>query len=434
MLQFVSGYDGINQRWEEFHAAFDGWREGLIACDASSVQVKLREFAGQFTGITEDARALPRSPGVRGLADLLIGAIEAEEDAIRRLRDSWRPDDPGVFEDVDSVRAASSSVRKQAQDEIKDLQERASPSPRLLIGTYTLAFQQVNSRWDAFHQNYDAFRAQEADLISLEVVDRLSALIGDFRGIVSAIRNLPDPTVARQVSGILAQAAGEEDLALRKLRGTFEKSEVPLDGESFPTESQDGGVGPSGETSGGQFEVIFTPQDPTLFNAFDAQLVTSNALRREAGQLLANIVESTSEGSQAALGLFREQHNLLVQAWDDFHMDYDRWRRTEGGCDRSQAIGALGSFSLRFDNLASDVRELPRATFLRPLGELLVEAAERESQALRLLRNTWRPFDAEVYKVLDRERSSVGRLRRQVAAGIHDLLARYDISAGDRAS
>ena len=52
--------------------------------------------------------------------------------------------------------------------------------------------------------------------------------------------------------------------------------------------------------------------------------------------------------------------------------------------------------------------------FLRPLRELFVEAAELEEEALTALRNTWRPFDSEVYRTVEQERIDTKRLRRQV--------------------
>ena len=125
---------------------------------------------------------------------------------------------------------------------------------------------------------------------------------------------------------------------------------------------------------------------------------------------------------------FTKQYNLLLRAWNQFHNGYDVWRQSEGGCDRPKAIERLGSFTISFGELATAVRDLPRATLLRPLGELLVEAAEREEQSLRDLRNTWRPFDSEVYVALDRERNTAGKLRRQVVAGVQDLLSQYEIS------
>ena len=75
------------------------------------------------------------------------------------------------------------------------------------------------------------------------------------------------------------------------------------------------------------------------------------------------------------------------------------------------------------------MRDLPRATFLRPLGELMVEAAEREESALRELRTSWRPFDPQAFQTLDRQRNTSGKLRRQVALGIAELLESYGIAA-----
>ena len=139
------------------------------------------------------------------------------------------------------------------------------------------------------------------------------------------------------------------------------------------------------------------------------------------------MVRDTSEESEASVDEFATRYGALAGRWDKFHQDYDQWRGTEGGCDRSEVAKALGQFALTFGGLADRVRALPRATFLRPMGELFAEAAEREEEAIRHLRNTWRPFDTEVYQTLDRERSGVKRLRRQVEAGVQDLLGRYDI-------
>ena len=66
-LDFAIGHRTISQDWEQFHADFDGWREGLIVCDASSVEVTFIQFAGRFAAITEAARGLPRDPSVREL-------------------------------------------------------------------------------------------------------------------------------------------------------------------------------------------------------------------------------------------------------------------------------------------------------------------------------------------------------------------------------
>jgi hypothetical protein len=102
---------------------------------------------------------------------------------------------------------------------------------------------------------------------------------------------------------------------------------------------------------------------------------------------------------------------------------------TEGGCDRAEVTAAIGGFALRMGDIAASARQLPKARPLRSLGELTVEAAQREEEALRELRGVWSPFDASVYQGLDREITASGKMRRQVSLGILELLDRYGISA-----
>jgi hypothetical protein len=57
-----------------------------------------------------------------------------------------------------------------------------------------------------------------------------------------------------------------------------------------------------------------------------------------------------------------------------------------------------------------------------------MEAADREEEALRVLRNSWRPFAADVYRALDQERAKAARLRRQADVGVQELLERFELS------
>ena len=182
VLDFAKRHDGIDRDWERLHTDFDKWREGLIACDANTLQATLREFAARFSAVAEEARRLPRSRPVRELADKLIGAIEGEAAALRLLRDNWRPGDPAVFAAMDLERSAASALQKEVQDELTDLQKRTSIASREIVATYSLAFRGLNTEWDKFHGKYDDFRAAEADLTSADTVLRLSELIDDVSG------------------------------------------------------------------------------------------------------------------------------------------------------------------------------------------------------------------------------------------------------------
>ena len=444
VVDFATSHGQIVRDWEDFHVRLDAWRDALTACEPVSVEVALRGFAASIGTLASQAGRLPRSVGVAGLADNLIVATEFEAEAIRRLRDGWRHDDPTVFDGVDLARSAALDLQREAQDALRDLQAKTTDESRARVGFYIRSVDDLNFDWDTFRQNYDSFRAQEPDLSSTEMVAGLSGLVDEFRDIVVTVRDLPADDVTRGVSTILAQAAEAEDLALRNLRGTFRKSEVvgagPVEeapdffggefgfgGETLgPGESFSDPSAPSGQPA---TAAAFAPRDPTLFDAFDTQLARSNSLRREAEQVMADISDETSKDAQAAVGQYSKQSGVLLAEWRQFHSDYDDWRRTEGGCDRLKATGTLAQLTSDFAAITRRPRDVTGGTLLGPLRELLVEAAELEEEGLRDLRNTWRPFDLQVHKTYEGRRSSAARLLRQVAVGLDSLLAQYDIPA-----
>ena len=416
--QFNTGYDAINQEWDQLHQDFDAWRQGLITCDPSAVQASLVRFSGSIAGTTETARSLSRHSSVRGLADQLILAAEQEEEALRLLRDTWKPDlgeeepepeaseqdESSVFEGVAVARSAASAIQKRVADQLSDLQQQTTPAAKNNVDDFDAAVQSASSDWDRFHRNYDSFRTVQGGLTSEEAADRLGDLVNEFTDVVLAIRDLPSTPSTDKTALLLANAVEDEDLALRLLRGAI----------------------PNGEEGNGE---ALATGEPTLFDFFDVEVVDANAARRQARLELASALESVSSDSRNAIEAFVTQYTALNEEWAAFHGDYDGWRSTEGGCNRTKAVQALGGFAIRASELSGDVRDLPRATFLRPLGELMVEAAEREEGALKELRTSWRPFDPQVFQTLDRQRNTSGKLKRQVALGIQELLESYGIAS-----
>jgi len=462
-VAFADGHKAISEDWDKLHGDLDAWRAGLVSCTANAVQSSLGGFAGRFAGITESARALPRPSVVRELADTLIQAAEQEETALRLLRDSWQagtatispassqededsgepqdsnnPTAASLFEGVDLARSGASVLRKQVDDALSDLAEKTTDSSLEEASTFSTLFSSLDTAWDQFHLEYDALRSQLRELSPEGTSARLGLLVDQFRNIANAARGLPSIGATREVAELLAQTAQEEDLALRKLRGTAQdsaqKSEEPsnessgdevdstgegVEGEETGTEANGTGAGSSAGNAG--------TVDGAPFDEFDTQLVTSNSERLVARRLLEQIVEDTSEETEAIVAEFTGQYNLLLRDWDDFHEEYDQWRRTEGGCDRAAAVETLGRFTVAIGKIANDVRNLPAATVLRPMGELLVEAAGREERALRDLGNTWQPHDTGVYATLDQERTAANKLRRQVTVGLQELFERFGI-------
>ena len=485
--EFSRGLDSVNESWDELRVSYDTWQSGLIACDPRSVRTSLNQFDSRFAAIVQSARDLNRASATRDLADRVVLAAETEQQALRSLRaasatssgnaagsgkgpaasdigdsgDAADTEVSGVYaglessnqsgqvpevDQVDKARSSSAAALQEVSDTLADLEERRTGAGRARLKEFTVAFNQVNARWDEFHRQYDAFRADEANLSSTEVVSELSGLISIFSDVVAATRDLPTYNDTQFVAHLMAQTADSEDLVLRSLRATFQKEPQ----ESGPPGEQVGGFGdfgdfrdpaeavdstdigiPVGPVPPKPTEVPptnnseFVAQEPDLFGIFEQELVFANASRRDAKGALDQLKLSLSEDQLKAVAEFSAQLQALMVSWNGFHQDFDAWRADEGGCDRLGAIDALLEIGAGYNDLSAEVSRLPNTLALRPFGELLVEAVRRESSALDDLKNSWRPFDAGIYQRLRQERTAADNQRRQVRVGIQDLLDQY---------
>ena len=490
--EFSRGLDSVNGSWDALRLSYDTWEVGLIACDPRSVRTSLNQFDSRFAAVVRSARNLDRASATRDLADRVVFAAETEQQALRSLlasSDSATSSDTVVafgnglgasdidkkedaadtegsevyvvlepsnqsgqvspVDQVDKVRSYSAGALQEVFDTLADLEERRTDAGRARLMEFTMAFNEVNARWDEFHRQYDSFRADEANLSSAEVVAELSGLISDFSNVVAATRELPTYKDTQNVADLMAQTADSEDLVLRSLRATFQKEPQESD---LPAE-QFGGLGgfedfgsPAESVESADFGVTadpvppkptevpptntpeFVALEPDLFRKFEEELVFANASRRDAKGALDQLNLSLSEDQLNAVAEFSGQLQALMVNWNEFHQDFDAWRADEGGCDRLGAIDALLAIGAGYNDLSAEVSRLPNTMVLRPFGELLVEAVRRESSALDDLKNSWRPFDAGIYQGLRQERTAADNQRRQVGVGIQDLLDQYGVA------
>ena len=410
LVEFAMDHRQIAEEWDELHLAFDAWVAGNLVCEANSLRATLAKFDGDFAQITDLARALPRGADISTLADTLIEAAEGEEEALRQLLTEWQPDREDLFENVAVQHSAAAAAQSAVADALRSLDENTSAITRARLDGFSKALDTLNASWDQFHEDYGVFRFEQAGLTPPDREAQLSQLVAQFGDLVIEVRELPTLSLTRPVVDILVEATEEEALVLRRLRNTFQQ-----------------------EQSGTSPSELDKPPPPSavIFADFDDQITLSNTQRRAASEALADLIASASAKSKAAVQAFSEAYSALLSRWTAFHQEYDSWRGTEGGCSRVRALEALGGFSLRLSALAKEVRALPRLPILQPLGEVLVEAAEREDLSLKSLRTSWRPFDATVYAFFEQERNAASKLRRQVDAGVNELLTQHDITPSD---
>ncbi|MCY4582572.1 MAG: hypothetical protein OXE50_07235 [Chloroflexi bacterium] len=403
---FSEEWQTIVEELDEFQRDFDGWRAGLTSCHGSSVYEALQGFAAGSAGVTAETRELPRTAVTRELADIVIAAAEEEEAAFRRLRDRWQPDNPALFEGVEESRSVAARAQRDAEDMALELREQleaaASPEERAALQDFSDALDAVNDDWLGFHDDYAELQAAAVHLDDFAEIGELDRLVAQFDKIVGAVSDLPSVGVAEGLVETLQATVEAEREALLEVHGKLQENltallegQIQLPHPTGPTGSHLDEMGP-----------VFDESEATL-----KQVIRTTTL----------LLDDDPREKLAEIQNFDEHYAALLLSWDAFHGRYNDWRRTDGGCDRTEVLQSLDRFTLRMGEVGRSVRSLPQSSYLLPMYNLLVEAAEREEGAIRALRNSWRPFTVDAFKVVDQERVTAGRLRRLAAVGLEEL-------------
>ena len=393
---FVNQQQAIDQQWDQIRVDFDQWRAELTSCHPNSVHEALNDFAVAFNDVTEQARNLTRAQSTRELADTLIVAAEAEETALRQLRDRWQPNNVALFEEVEQRRSDASHAQKDAQDQAIELRLAAvSGVAPESTDEFAQSFDLVKNDWQEVHDEYSDLLDKIESMEPADVIASLDQLVEKFTLVVDALDELPAPTGAESTVEALQNAAQAELDAFNTAREPSDKPELPD------------------------------------FSGIDASVKASEDALADTGQTISDapeadpIVPTDPEINLAELQVFYDEYDSLVVSWDEFHDRYNDWRASEGGCDRTEVTQALEQFSLRTGAIARDVRDLPRAGYLLPMYTSLVDAAGREENAIRTLRNSWQPFTVDAFKAVDEDRINVDGLRREADIALQQLRNRF---------
>jgi hypothetical protein len=251
---------------------------------------------------------------------------------------------------------------------------------------------------------------------------------------VDRVRTLPDIDVTREIAQRLAGAADGEQLLLRRILGsiggngslTESVAVLPQDLMITETVNGDGSINGNGDADASSL----TLSGATIFDVFDTQISLVNVLRRALRNDLDDARISLGEPGQERVSKLLGQTRTLGREWDDFHDSYDEWRRTNGGCDQGQALDALGQLAADFGETVRGIEALPSGPLVRGMGEMLLQAAEREQVAVQSLRETWRSLDTGATGRYSADRSFAETMRRQTALDLQGLLSRQGLASG----
>ena len=443
VAEFAAEQRQVNEDWDQFHADFDQWRGGLTSCDRSAALAAFRGFAADANGITRQARNLPSSGLAKALADTTIDAVVLEDQALRQLRDGWQPGHIALLENVENGRNEAASALRSVEFDLEALVNTDVQAAE----EFSEAFDPIDELWEEFNDSYDALREEQDDMTPQQVVERMELLIADFQGVVDALDGLPSDPATRDLAKRLAETADDEAAGLNDVLEDLQAFVETMGGESesaptptptpMPSESAgDEGAssevkdqptptttpkplfGPSG--NGGR-----TTDTSVFFIDLDDQVEQSKETLEEVAANLENLAEEISEEDMVFLAEFSAALAELKQERDALHQEYEEWIFTEGGCDRGAVAASLAQFSQRYNELGAQVNGLSQASSLRPSSDLLVEAFEREEDALDSLIQIWEPYKTDIYGGIDRERANADKLRRLAGRRTQEVVERF---------
>ena len=437
LQDFAAGHEATSAAWDSFHLGMDQWREDVVVCVPASVSSALENFAGRSLGVTQSARDISRLPNLEILAARLIAAAELESAAFGTLSNNWSSEvgldgNSGLFQDLASARSAADLERGNISRALLARQNSVDDASQNLVEVFSSQLETIYLDWDQFHRAYDSFR--EAPPVETEdepPPDLLGGLLNQFGGIVDQIRKLPNTPLTREIADRLADAADGEQLLLRRLLtpdGSLTETVVVLPEDLVITETVNGDGSTNGD--GGADLAGLALNGATVFDVFDTHITAVDQLRRALRIELDDARASLGEAGRTNVSVLLLEFRLLGMEWDRFQDGYDEWRRTNGGCDQGQALDALGELAGDFSQTVRDIQALPSGPLVRGMGELLLQAAQREQEAVLLLRETWRSLDTSAFGRYSADRSFAETLRRQTALDLQDLLERQGIASG----
>lgn len=301
-------------------------------------------------------------------------------------------------------------VNSQAEKSEADLLTKAA------LLDFTSAHSNLERDWDNFRKSYMDWR-QRASQNDSVFYRSLNDFPARFVAVKNAVYQLQAPAGANDIVEILVQAADKEDTALRALRDNW---------------------------AGGDFD---------SFQKYDKDSQEVNKLRRQAAGILQDlsspstpnntIPQTSQEASPSftprrtrsidpqALQQFSVSFQSVNRTWNDFQSSYDAWRSRDNSSEREASYAQLAIFVSNFRGLLSQISSISAPGQLRPIAELMTQAAEKEEATLRSVRDNVKPYDSRSYQAYEKEWATIDRLRRQASSSLTDLLFKQGISPSE---
>lgn len=218
-----------------------------------------------------------------------------------------------------------------------------------LLADFAAAQQSINADWNAFHADFDTWRAGLAACDRSAVQAALRDFAGDFDAIVQQSQDLPGAGITRGLAYRAVDAAVFEARALRQYRDQWQ------------------------------------PGDTALAEAVQLEQDNAARLLRETADELDELSESDDPEQRAAAQALSDSLKPINAPWDALHNDYDALSQNQAEIAPVQeVIDQVADLltTLRFDIIAPLEKLESDDDAVREVADTLLSAAQDEADAM----------------------------------------------------
>ncbi len=224
--EFTDALAAVEQALEDAHSDYAKLSDGADSMEASEVDSQLKELTKTLESITGDIEELPSLKGAKDAVRALEKAAKAEAGALESAEVMEATEDEEAklpdFKEIDATVKASEEALEGLADVIDDLSVEDTADALADITQFDLEHDRLMQRWDRFHADYNAWRADDGGCDRIEVLESLTEFSANVDAVGDSVRGLPKSGYLEPVHRLLVAAIESEEQAFRSLRDTWQ--------------------------------------------------------------------------------------------------------------------------------------------------------------------------------------------------------------------
>ena len=264
MEEFSEALEEIESAWDDFHDAYIALRQKEKTLETASLIAEYDSLAIQLGGIIEIIDGLEPTDDTEDFIETLreaaiieLGALEDLSKALSLVSasppsgegaeiekpgetglDQTSPPPPDNGEQMpaeagygvdpvefqaalDAAFTESETTLDKVNQEVKTIVDDKSAQYLEDVNDFNAAYLKLVVRWDAFHDGYDEWRRTDGGCDRAETLEELGRFSRDMADLGSQVRAMPQSGFLLPVYTLLAEAAEQEEKAMRALYNSW---------------------------------------------------------------------------------------------------------------------------------------------------------------------------------------------------------------------